>query len=383
MAERMVTPQQAAARMRASYDRNCATWAVGQAQDPQGAPNPRPPAISLGPPSEAEVLADQEAAARWVRSWDDPAVEWERRRWANLGSQAVPVRLIASSPAEAARLAGRSAHWRAVSQRVGALGRRWGLADRPPDDPLAAALRRHARALGAVPAEDFERIGGVIEWLEAHPDSGLYVRQLPIRGIDSKWIEHHSALVRDLLTAVTGRDTLGLAKPPVRLRLRILDPDLAPGCPPDVEAPVDHVAALNLKPGRVIVLENLQTLLALPPAPGVVAVFGGGYAVAALDAVPWLREAPITYWGDLDSHGFAIVNRLRSHVPAVHTVLMDTATLDAYRDLAVPEPKPTAAGLPLLSPPEEAAYHAVTSAGLRLEQERLPWGVALAALGLD
>ena len=158
------------------------------------------------------------------------------------------------------------------------------------DAALPAALRRHATNLEALAAVDFDRLSGVIEWLRAHPASGLYVRQLPIRGIDSKWIERHAAPVRDLLAAVAGpgedQNGMGLARVPSRLRIRLLDSTLAPGCPADVEAPIDQLAALDLAPSRAIVVENLQTLLALPSAPGTVAIFGRGFAVSDLSLVP-------------------------------------------------------------------------------------------------
>ena len=61
---------------------------------------------------------------------------------------------------------------------------------------------------------------------------------------------------------------------------------------------------------------------------------------------------------------------------------MDCDTFERHRDLAVPEPSPTTAALPLLTMAEKAAYKAVTASGLRLEQERLPWSLALEVLRL-
>lgn len=83
----------------------------------------------------------------------------------------------------------------------------------------------------------------------------------------------------------------------------------------------------------------------------------------------------------MDSHGFAILNRLRSHGVAARSVLMDTATLDAYADLCVGEPVPsparpgflTAAGL-------ETVRVRADRGNTRLEQERIPWEHSLATL---
>ena len=46
------------------------------------------------------------------------------------------------------------------------------------------------------------------------------------------------------------------------------------------------------------------------------------------------------YWGDLDSHGFAILDRLRLHAPHAVSVLMNVETLDAWGEFTVPEPTP-------------------------------------------
>lgn len=49
-------------------------------------------------------------------------------------------------------------------------------------------------------------------------------------------------------------------------------------------------------------------------------------------------QAPVVYWGDLDSDGFAILHRLPTHLPEVASVLMDVETLIDHRDLWVPDP---------------------------------------------
>jgi len=376
----MIEPPAACQRVAASYQRNATKWAVQLAYSPNCQVDPAPPVVGLGVPTEATALSQTEQIARWVRVWDrldEPALQWERRAWSNMGSQLVPARLVATSPSEAARLAGRTRHWTKLQSRIAELRRLL-----PSTDDLPAALRRHARGLVELAAPDFQRLTNVLTWLADHPTSGLLVRQLPIRGVDTKWIERHRSLVNDLHTAATGRADLGLAKAPVRLRLRLLDPAMAPALPRDVEAPVAQLSALDLRPKRILVLENLQSLLSLPATPGTVALSGGGYGVAALDNIQWLHTTPITYWGDLDTHGFAILNRLRSHLPDACSTLMDLDTFEAHRDLAVPEPSPVEANLPLLTADEHIAYQAIVKAGLRLEQERLPWSTVIQALQL-
>ncbi|WP_372698788.1 Wadjet anti-phage system protein JetD domain-containing protein [Arthrobacter sp. JSM 101049] len=94
-----------------------------------------------------------------------------------------------------------------------------------------------------------------------------------------------------------------------------------------------------------------------------------------------MRGADVVYWGDLDSHGFAILNRLRAHGVTARSVLMDTATLDAYADLCVPEPAPSTATLEYLTTAERDTLGLLAERGnVRLEQERIDWDHAVAVL---
>ena len=129
------------------------------------------------------------------------------------------------------------------------------------------------------------------------------------------------------------------------------------------------LSTLQPAPSAALVYENRESVLAMPPRPGAVA------------RLPWVRRFPVLYRGDLDSHGFAILHRLRSLHPDVRSVLMDETTLLARRDLWVPEPAPTRGDFPTLTDSERSALHRIRAEGdVRLEQERIPWEVVLVAL---
>jgi len=100
--------------------------------------------------------------------------------------------------------------------------------------------------------------------------------------------------------------------------------------------------------------------------------------------MPWLAEAAVDYWGDLDTHGFAILNQLRAWLPQTQSVLMDRETLLAHRDRWVPEPTPTKATLGRLTCEESALYLDLVTdrftERVRLEQERVDWQWALERL---
>src|SRR5699024_9196829 len=102
-----------------------------------------------------------------------------------------------------------------------------------------------------------------------------------------------------------------------------------------------------------------------------------GYAVDAVAQLAWIGGARVIYWGDLDSHGFAILNRLRTHLPDVESVLMHEATLLAHEDLWVPEPKPSSGTFRELTGSETRALERIRAEGdVRLAQERSAWVTA-------
>lgn len=345
--------------------------------------------IPLHPPTEREALMDQVAAIAWVRAWqaaggDERAglsVNWGGRQWPSLGAQSVPERCVLRGADAIAAFAGVAAirEWATLRDRAAAI--HVAFAARAPSADIAGAIRLHSRTLQSLAGADFTTLLLVVEWLAENPASGWRIRQLPIRGIDTKWLERHRTVVESLHAAVTGRISLGLLDAPTLVRVRFLDPALRPGGLCDVIAPVEELAALDTAPSVVFVFENLETMFAMPELPGAVVVHGGGYAAPRLGRIPWIQSGRVIYWGDLDSDGFAILHALRSSCSEVTSVLMDVETLVAYRDLWVPEPKPAGGTYSTLTAGEQRALERIRTEGnVRLEQERIAWEFALAQL---
>lgn len=216
---------------------------------------------------------------------------------------------------------------------------------------------------------DFNRfLIAVLTWLRQNPASGLLIRQLPIPGVDTKWLGTHRAAVLSLAVPLGVPEHLGLRERDMLRAIAILDPALRQGLPRLFAASDRELAELNVTPPRVLVVENLQTLEALPDLPGTVAVFGwGGHALAVAD-FPWVRGAQrVLYWGDLDTDGFTILARFRAKC-SCESLLMDSATLETWRDLAVPHQTPELRDRALLTENELAALELLQQQGLRLEQ---------------
>ena len=242
--------------------------------------------------------------------------------------------------------------------------------------------------LDAVDEEDLDRLIALLDWLDANPRSGLYPRQVPLAGMDTKWLEAHRGRVLrwwKVLHTEGGGDSddiyqsTGLCPSPLMIPIKVLDQRLAArlGGVHLLHLERDALAAFDWQPEEVLIVENQQTGWALEPRQGTVAIFGLGMAIERLAGISWLAKARLTYWGDIDTHGFAILDRLRAHYPKAHSLLMDEATLEAHLDLAVTERTPTRATLPRLTAEEGQVYQGLIAHHwgdrLRLEQERISW----------
>lgn len=376
----MITVGEARAVARKKLEARLGEWAgLVTAGEPSPAVS-----IALRPPSERQMLADEAAAETWAREWaalqpaDGVEVDWEVRAWRSIGRQRVPVRVRLADADATASFAGGAAQadWSRLRERAERIATRFGASE-----AVSSVVRRRARDLLALEEGRFAQVVDVAAWIIDHPVTGYRPRQVPVRGVDSKWLGRHRQRVTDLVSAVTGSADLGLLEADPLVRLRILDDALAVGGPTDIAAPAAQLADLPLRPQGVFIMENRETVLAMPRWPGAVAIHGSGYAVSVVAALPWVRSARVLYWGDLDSNGFAILGHLRAGLPDAVSVLMDSRTLYAHRDLWVAESVPVRGELPELTYTETAALAALRDEGdVRLEQERVPWAYALAEL---
>jgi len=341
--------------------------------------------INLDIPAEQDAFCQQDAVKAWINAWKSwrgkGNIVWTERHWRSLGIQTVPQKLILNEPADAVSWIGETEAWSRVVERYKTLVQQW--------STLTDVLPKYYRVLADYDDTNFYRLTGILSWICANPKSGLYPRQIPVAGIDSKWLESHKGLVCELVSEIQGtkeRDffkACGLKPQPQLIRMRILDPEIRNqlGGLGDICAPREEVADLNIKPTHVFIVENLQTGLAFEDLSGSVVIMALGYSVEVLGNIPWLHHARCIYWGDIDTHGFAILNRARTYLPSMETVLMDEQTLLTHKDLWVQEKEQsTALELPLLTKSEYELFLSLKNNSfgqqVRLEQERICWDKA-------
>lgn len=222
-------------------------------------------------------------------------------------------------------------------------------------------------------------------WLDDARGSGRFLREISAPTVDTKLVERNRPLLAALFgvpsTASGFLAALGLASKPETLRLRF-GSGFA-GIPPDLSEAtfrLSELVRLRVTVQRAVIVENEITFLTMPiPEAGVV-IWGKGFEVDRAGSLPWLRDAEVHYWGDLDTHGFAILDRLRAWLPQTSSLLMDRQTLLTHRDRWVKESSPTRARLSRLTIAEADLYADVVSDRMdervRLEQERIDWAWA-------
>lgn len=330
----------------------------------------------LHPPTATAAARDIDATQGFIRTWQrwphQEDVIYESRNWsrAGLGTNNIPARITINGAERIATAAGLNLEYARARERAHSIAAVF------PDSPdFAHTVRRSYTQWEDLSAYDLECLGPCLTWLRANPDSGEWERAVPVEGVDGKWIGTHRRLLLTLLAPFDITD-LGLRRSDTRVRLRYLNhaPALS-----DIEIPLAHATTLfPHTPPRVLIVENKQTFLALPTlsdtSPPTVALLGAGTAAHQLHALDWLNRIDITYWGDLDAAGFAILNAVRAHFPHTTSLLMDTATVTKFQHLAVPDPGDGSATLTHLTTEEQRAYRLLFTAGrLRIEQERIPF----------
>ena len=353
--------------------------------------NQWPLEIALGVPTEQAALRQVDGVRAWVNAWQHwqgiGSLSWCERRWKALGVQRLPEKLTLNGPEDVAMWIGESARWERALSRYQALIARWPV--------LARQLQKYFDVLADYSDADFRRLADMLDWIANHPNSDLYPRQLPVSGLDSKWLDGRKGLLTDLVAAIQEDSSsdldfyrrCGLKAPPLLVRMRVLDQALRArvGGVGDITAPVEDLAGIHLPASHVFIVENLQTGLAMSDMPGAVVFMRLGYNVDVLARLPWLTHAKCIYWGDLDTHGFSILHRARSYLPDLESVLMDEDTLLRHKALWVDEKEQhPAAELALLSVAEQLLYRDLKQQrwgqNVRLEQERIDWDTAWSAL---
>jgi len=353
----------------------------------------QPLSVGIRGPGAADLATCFGDAQAWVQAWDrvdGKLARVERKRVGGrlIGVNSIPCRAWIDGYSQLWKLLGAD---RDVAAFGAAMDRAKDVAPVLTDWVMAHPMR--VLSLAA----DWDRILATVAWIADHPSAGTYIRQIDVPGVDTKFIEQHRAILTDLLDLQLPPDRIDATVPradfaaryrfrakPSYVRFRHLTPGSTAGFT-EYTVRAAELAAAPPDATTVYVVENEITYLAFPPAAGAIVILGGGYAVSVLESLGWLAERELVYWGDIDTHGFAILARLRRRFPHTRSMLMDRATLLAHRTQWVTEPVPATPELEHLTPDEAALCRDLAANELgpsvRLEQERVRFSLVQGLVG--
>lgn len=238
----------------------------------------------------------------------------------------------------------------------------------------------------------WEKIMAIISWLQSNQRPDIYLRQADIPGVHSKLIEQHRKVLSELFDMILPEHAIncqaiglsgfcrryGFRDKPVRIRFRILDKKLAifpDSTDQDITITHESFAQLQLPVKRVFITENEINFLSFPMLQDSIVIFGAGYGFDMLSISHWLNKLNLYYWGDIDTHGFAILDQLRKYFPHTKSLMMDLETLLLHKQLWGIEPQPEYRDLNRLTESESETYNILRynkiDKNIRLEQEHI------------
>jgi hypothetical protein len=344
---------------------------------------PFPLRMLLKAPSGAQALADLEHFRQFIASWkawpQPGQLEWQRRKYQHIGEHNVPVALRIDSMPDLIALLGSAAEARS---------RRWEQLMRPLlaiDSGLSAALLKHLDAIESMTDDNAALLAAVVPQLRPGLGQDAFLRALPLKDVDTKFVEEHAAPLIDLLdslhaSAVTNAGGLVAwlgcrANPGGWLQVRPLcrqSRERLAGLPL-LQLDTQTLQEYPLPATRILIVENKQSGYALPALEDTIVVFGGGRNISWMDA-DWLAAKQIAYWGDIDSWGLAILSDARRRQPRLQALMMNEAVILQHQTRMVDERESYKQLPEYLTEAERQLFERLQNryyGKTRLEQERL------------
>ncbi|WP_019928951.1 Wadjet anti-phage system protein JetD domain-containing protein [Nocardia sp. BMG111209] len=380
------TRSEVVARLRRRWESGALLGAYSRGDDllPLGVPLRAPAARDLG--------ANFAAAQEWTQRWSNPdkslRIEFASVGGRLVGANEIPKRAWVDSWDQLWSLLGVTEQVRAFTA---VLDRTHSVA---PE--LVGWMQSHPHDVLTRIAE-WPLLLSTVHWIADEAEPGDYLRYLDLPGVDTKFVEQHQRILARLLDLVLPAERIDSAFPPSDFvgryrfrrkprysRFRRLDPCHIGAGFSELTVRTDELAANPPRAANILVVENETTYLALPQLPDTLAVFGEGYAVSRLAGLSWLADRHLYYWGDIDTHGFAILNQLREPFPHLESILMDRQTLLSHESRWVREPSPAFGAFANLNSVEGALYRDLVEQtfgdNVRLEQERIRFSAVTTAL---
>lgn len=376
------------------YRAKVISWLASHVKDKRDVPEDFPTHLYLGAPTKDEdVLESKDAFLSFCKEWSAPLpaghIEFIDKTYPDIGTVKVPIHLVFDTPEELATWAGHLVEYHSSVRCLDLI------AHEMPE--LIDSALNVISSLANLAWIDFERMVAVCKWFCENRNSRLLTRQIPIRGIDTRWFEIHTPLLLDFLRDYLELNPyrkdllqLGLVPPPALIRLVIFDAELRAkvGGLKIVAASISELNELNFRPERIVFMDNLPTAVALPDIKGTIGIITPFHHVRETCRINWVAQAHCQYLGSVDLRSFAVLHNLRLYLPNIESVLMDEQTLLSNQDLWTNDDVSGFDSAPVALNQAESHLYGCLIDGVygdhvRLDLERLPLALIATALGAD
>lgn len=376
------------------YRAKVISWLASHVKDKRDVPEDFPTHLYLGAPTKDEdVLESKDAFLSFCKEWSAPLpaghIEFIDKTYPDIGTVKVPIHLVFDTPEELATWAGHLVEYHSSVRCLDLI------AHEMPE--LIDSALNVISSLANLAWIDFERMVAVCKWFCENRNSRLLTRQIPIRGIDTRWFDIHTPLLLDFLRDYLELNPyrkdllqLGLVPPPALIRLVIFDAELRAkvGGLKILAASISELNELNLRPERIVFMDNLPTAVALPDIKGTICIITPFHHVRETCRINWVAQSHCQYLGSVDLRSFAVLHNLRLYLPNIESVLMDEQTLLSNQDLWTNDDVSGFDSAPVALNQAESHLYGCLIDGVygdhvRLDLERLPLALIATALGAD
>ena len=182
----------------------------------------------------------------------------------------------------------------------------------------------------------------ITRFLIDHPNSGLFAREVNVEA-PTKFLENNIASIKSLVSSIRplseGNDDyaqLGLRRKEQLIKLRIKDAftitqnETICGYTPILMLTPESLKEFFLEVERIFIIENETVFLTFPLQKNELCLYAGGYGILSCRQSRLLENSKIFYFGDLDEHGYAILDKFRSLYPHTQSFCMDVTTLNDH-----------------------------------------------------
>jgi hypothetical protein len=194
--------------------------------------------------------------------------------------------------------------------------------------------------------DEWDRFLDIVEYFLTNKEPNIYIREICIDGVDTKFIQKHQKILDILISHLKDKEPLktlanfafekryNLKYPLAQVRFRILDEKFYISGLSDITLCIDEFKNLGIGCENIYIVENKITTLSFMRLKNSMVIFGSGYGISVLKDVMWLESKNIYYWGDIDLDGYAILSQLRGYFKNVTSLMMDLKTVERFKSIS-------------------------------------------------